>query len=216
MESLDYWRLCDELSIIYAALLIVGEDPSGNNSYIEDWHESNQPTGYQAAKTALTNAISSGVLPATIRRNLAKPHLEDSVTSKFMGNNAALQHSIDISLTTIKVNDLKTWLITRGFKTGFFFPQTEIDKPDYLDINHPNYSQKLGAAIESWLAITENPELLKAKTVKKALTIYLRIHAFRFGLIKDDGNPNEQGIEEIAKIANWETKGGAPKTPSEI
>lgn len=44
--------------------------------------------------------------------------------------------------------------------------------------------------------------------------IWLRSHAGRFGLIKDDGNPNESGIEEVSKVANWETKGGAPKTPS--
>ena len=32
-------------------------------------------------------------------------------------------------------------------------------------------------------------------------------------LTKDDGNPNQLGIEEVAKIANWSVKGGAPKTP---
>ena len=42
---------------------------------------------------------------------------------------------------------------------------------------------------------------------------WLRRHADQYGLTKDDGNPNEQGIEEIAKIANWDSKGGAPKTP---
>ena len=29
MDALDYWRLCDELSVVQAALLIVDEDPSG-------------------------------------------------------------------------------------------------------------------------------------------------------------------------------------------
>jgi len=43
--------------------------------------------------------------------------------------------------------------------------------------------------------------------------VWLRQHANEFGLTKEDGNPNEQGIEEVAKIANWDTKGGAPKTP---
>jgi hypothetical protein len=42
---------------------------------------------------------------------------------------------------------------------------------------------------------------------------HLAAHANEFGLTKEDGNPNEQGIEEVAKIANWDTKGGAPKTP---
>jgi hypothetical protein len=28
MDALDYWRLCDYLSVVQIALLIVGEDPS--------------------------------------------------------------------------------------------------------------------------------------------------------------------------------------------
>ena len=51
------------------------------------------------------------------------------------------------------------------------------------------------------------------KTVKQALVIWLRHHANKFALTKEDGKPNEQGIEEVAKIANWDAKGGAPKTP---
>jgi len=35
MEGLDYWRLNDELSIIQAALLIAGEDPSATAPYVE-------------------------------------------------------------------------------------------------------------------------------------------------------------------------------------
>ncbi len=114
MESLDYWRICDELSIIQIALLIVGEDPSGSNNYVEDWEYSNQPTGYQAAKTALSNAIISGDLPAVIRRNLGKAHLEDSDTEKWLGQKGEFKNDLDISLTTIKVKDLRTWLSKRG------------------------------------------------------------------------------------------------------
>jgi hypothetical protein len=38
MEGLDYWRLCDELSLIQAALLLAGEDPSATQQYVEDWN----------------------------------------------------------------------------------------------------------------------------------------------------------------------------------
>jgi hypothetical protein len=44
----------------------------------------------------------------------------------------------------------------------------------------------------------------------------LRLSLFfpdEFGLTKEDGSPNEQGIDDVAKIANWDTRGGAPKTP---
>jgi hypothetical protein len=110
------------------------------------------------------------------------------------------------------VEDLRTWLRSRGINTGFFFPTAEAE-PDYLSEFHPNYSAKLAAAIEAWKAVSASAELRRGKTVKQALIVWLRQHANKFGLTKEDGNPNEQGIEDVAKIANWDTKGGAPKTP---
>src|SRR5262249_59629063 len=37
MDALDYWRFCDEVSVVQAALLIVGEDPAASQEYIADW-----------------------------------------------------------------------------------------------------------------------------------------------------------------------------------
>src|SRR5262249_14982996 len=114
--------------------------------------------------------------------------------------------------TTIMVEDLRVWLRARGIKTGFFFPAPEVS-PDYLSEFHPSYSAKLAAAIEAWKAVSGDTELRRGKSVKQALIVGLRQHANEFGLTKEDGNANEQGIEDVAKIANWDTKGGAPKTP---
>jgi len=108
---------------------------------------------------------------------------------------------------------LRVWLKGRGFKSGFFFPQAT-EEPDFLDPKNENYAPKLAAAIGAWQAVNAEPKLTSGKTVKQALLKWLRQNADQFGLTKDDGNPNEQGIEEIAKISNWEPKGGAPKTPS--
>jgi hypothetical protein len=55
MESLDYWRLCDELTIVQAALLIAGCDPSVDAEYIEGWRPGERPLGYEAAKTAISH-----------------------------------------------------------------------------------------------------------------------------------------------------------------
>lgn len=51
-EDLNFWRLCDELSVIQAALLITGNSPSGEFRYAED--SSIKPAGYDAAKTAIS------------------------------------------------------------------------------------------------------------------------------------------------------------------
>ena len=65
MTSLDYWRLCEEMSVVHAALLIVGCDPSGGDDdgdycYVEHWAPPARPYGYEAAKTAITNALRKG------------------------------------------------------------------------------------------------------------------------------------------------------------
>jgi hypothetical protein len=195
MDAFDYWRLCDELSVIQAALLIVGEDPSQFED-IDNQQLSNRPLGYDAAKAALINAINGKRLSATVI------DAEDG-----FGNSRTDWHS-----TTVRVEDLRMWLKLRGFHSGFFFPAPKTG-PDYLSNDDANYSAKLAAAIRAWEAISAEPELRRGKSVKQALTIWLRQHANEFGLTKDDGSPNEQGIEEVAKIANWDTKGGAPKTP---
>jgi hypothetical protein len=196
MDELDHWRLCDEVSVVQAALLIVGEDPSERQGYIEKEQPKNKPSGYDAVRAALANAIKGNRLPANIS------HVDDQ-----FGNGG-----IDWYQTTVLVEDLRTWLKSRGVTTGFFFRIAE-DGPDYLSSSHDHFSPKLAAAIKAWLAITSDPELRRGKTVKQAIIVWLRQHANEFGLTKEDGNPNEQGIEEVAKIANWDTKGGAPKTP---
>lgn len=197
MEPLDYWRLCDEFSVVQAALLIVGEDPAQLQDDVDRNAPSYRPPGYDAARTAMMNAIKGKRLPATL------VDIEDD-----NGN----RYGPDWGQTRIAVEDLRTWLRSRGITTGFFFPAAEAG-PEYLSDFHPNYSAKLAAAIEAWTVVSGNPEIRRGKSVKQALVVWLRQHANEFGLTKEDGNPNEQGIEDVAKIANWDTKGGAPKTP---
>jgi hypothetical protein len=196
IDTLDYWRLCDELTVVQAALLIAGEDPSPTQDYIANWEPDRRPAHYVAAKAALMHAINGKRLSA----NVIEPIDKD------------VQPGPDWYQTTVLVEDLRVWLKSRGFERGFFFPAPKAG-PDYLSAGHQNYSSKLAAAIQSWQAVSEDRNLRQGKSVKQALAIWLRQHANEFGLTKDDGNPNEQGIEEIAKIANWDTKGGAPKTP---
>lgn len=190
MDALDYWRLCDEVSVVQAALLIVGEDPSHYQEFDgeQPWKS---PTGYDAAKTALLAAYRGKQLPA----------YPVEINGRFSE-----------CKTRIKVEDLRAWLKSKGTTTGFFFSRLQ-GGPDYLSQLHPNYSPKLAAAVEVWRAVSADQELRRGKSVKQALVIWLRQHATEFGLTKEDGGPNEQGIEEIAKIANWDTKGGAPRTP---
>ena len=225
MESIDYWRLCDEFNICQAALLIAGEDPSHNQYYVEGWSPENRPAGYEAAKMSLKNAISTYTLTAKIRyqaTGFIELLLTTSSLQKAQGKEAVeiegrkflARQNIDWGTTTVNREDLCNWLKVRGFNDGFFFiKNAQASLPNYINSLNENYSPKLAAAIEAWQAISSQPELSKAKSVKQAIVIWLRTNAGKFGLIKDDGLPNENGIEEVAKVVNWETKGGAPKTP---
>ena len=72
----------------------------------------------------------------------------------------------------------------------------------------------IAAAIRAWEHVTTNQMLLEGKTPKQALEKWLRENARDYGLTKDDGKPNELGITDAAKVANWKMDGGAPKTPN--
>lgn len=85
------------------------------------------------------------------------------------------------------------------------------DAPDYLDPQNPRYAPKLAAAVRAWQSVTD----AGGKHPKQALAKWLREHAAEYGLTDDEGKPNETGIEEAAKVANWQPGGGAPKTPGE-
>jgi len=229
-QLMDFWRLCDELTVIQAALLIVGIDPSSEEgSYCEGWRTHEQPKGYVAAKAALCHAINAGRLTAKIRHSARERGWADkladieageadflTVKGSTLEEDEVLSPSEDFAyrafpdwtLTTVQVDALREWLIQRGMKPAFFFPQAA-DAPDYLDPRHARYAPKLAAAIGAWLAV-QDPQ---GKHPKQALMKWLREHSAEFGLSDEEGKPNEQGIEECAKVANWQPGGGAPKTP---
>jgi hypothetical protein len=197
LDVLDYWRLCDELNVIQAAMLIAGEDPSGGSGSAKDGNLQTRPTGYEAAETAISNALRLGSIKGRLIYLFEDPRDDDS---------------IDLSNSRVDVESLRSWLASRGVRTGFFFPNPT-DAPDYLDPNHPRYAPKLAAAVHAWLA-TGDESAIRGKSPKQALVKWLRENAARFGLADDDGKPNETGVEETAKVANWQPSGGAPKTPT--
>jgi len=205
MESLDYWRLCDELSVIQAALLIVGSDPGTDASYVEGWDPESRPPGYEAAKTAISNALRSGQLSGKIVRrtqgvwdNFSENHHEEEI-----------EDSVNPAESRVEVPSLKSWLAGRGFATGFFLPQGT-PAVAYLDQSHPRFAPKLAAAVKAWQAA--EGASLAGKSPKKMLLKWLRENAAELGLSDEEGKPNETGIEEAAKVANWQPGGGAPKT----
>ena len=214
MDELDLYRIADTLSLTDAAALLVGSKPSRVTPPSEfglpryhirlEMHQAD--ANFDAALRSLSHAVSRGTLAAN------KIFAGNYVHVRYNGGESdgywEPVGSLDPYATTVDVQDLRAWLAERGVNSGFFFPNST-GAPGYLDTRSNRYAPKLAAAVHAWQAVTDG----NGKHPKQALLKWLREHAAEYGLTDEDGKVNETGIEEVAKVANWQPGGGAPKTP---
>lgn len=198
-----FWRLADSVNIVQAALLIIGVEPQGTSEFIENWNHDSRPEGYAAARDSVLSAVQSGTLDGTI---------EFETYETFQGGEAPDESRISYNQSRVFVSSLIKWLEERGFETAAFVKPT-VKPKGFRDPGHPRYSPKLIAVVEAWESYDSESD--EPGTPKQRLSKWLRLNANRFGLTDDDGKPSENVIEELAKVANWATTGGAPKTRSE-
>ncbi|MCC0016722.1 MAG: hypothetical protein H6878_10675 [Rhodobiaceae bacterium] len=186
MEDIYFWRLSEELTIVQAALLVAGEDPSTAAEYVEGWEVEKRPPRYEAAKYAIKNALRGGRV---------KGRLVQEIEYDQNGNfSDYVEGSVDIRASVMEIDSLRDWLRDRGFTGGFFFPDSEAT-PGYLDPSNERYAPKLAAAVRAWIA-TDDPKALAGRHPKQALMKWLRENAATFGLTDDDGNPSESTLDE--------------------
>ena len=197
MQTIDFWRLCEELSFVQAALLLAGHDPSHLECNIDNRPTEKQPEGYPACRRSIESAVRQGKVKGSMEYSEA-----EFGDGRYLNNHSSL----------VEVDSLKSWLLSKGFHNHFFFFPDGVES-EFLDVDHPRYAPKLAAAVTAWRAL-DDPESLKAKSPKQALQKWLNLHAAQFDLCDSEGKPTESAIEEIAKVANWQTKGGAPSTPT--
>lgn len=195
----QYWQLCDELTINQAVLLILGQDPALG-------YFAGELPNFEALATAIVSAAENGEIAGTGKyRKVQKPD-----------GSWAMTDETDIHQSKIKMASLKAWLSDRKQHPPLLFPELTDAKdrisPSYLSNDHPRFAPKLRAAIDAWEAMENPTNLQLGKTPKQALKAYLTQNAIRLGLILANGKPNEQAIDEVAKIANWQSEGGAPRT----
>jgi hypothetical protein len=202
MEGVDYWRACKQLTIVQAVLLTLGLDPAIEGHYVERNAPENQPPGYVALKSALIEGIKTLLMLGDITP-LRK--FDDRVQAE-----VNIPDTVDCEKSIVFVDEYKFWLRERGIPSDFFSSMME-DEPDFLQPKNPRYAHRLAAAVKAWQAVGDEP--LAGHTPKQLLQTWLREHAAEFDLCLDNGKPNETGIEEVAKVANWRPLGGAPKTP---
>jgi hypothetical protein len=191
MQGLDRWKLADELNVYQIALLVAGYDPSDLAE-----HEFSWPAEVKQEVAPFLSAI----------KNAAK-------SGKFTFKEVSDINGTDWEESTIEIETFIAWMRQRNFADGFFIPNAA-EVSGIQNPNGPFYAVKLAAAVRAWTEVTSDPAMLNGKSPKKALEVWLRKHANEYGLTGKDGNPNNLGIEEICKVANWKPAGGASPTPS--
>lgn len=238
MDNLYPWRLCDVLSLEDAAVLLAGYNPEEIDRCCNDTNFLQNYPGITPFRSALIGAVKAGTLKARIGYDahvrqwdeypgigwgVAKD-AEDGMTTIFFNKNP------NWSQTLIGVEELKRWLTKRGWTSGFFFPGNEIvteqekggtktnNSPDPKDKNSKFFSPKLAATIEAWETLQQDHKLQDANAVVKAATDWLTENAERLSILWTDPKtgkaaPPKSTITSMAKIINWNDKGGVNKTP---
>ncbi|MGZ8914005.1 MAG: hypothetical protein ACXW1Z_12975 [Methylobacter sp.] len=243
------WRLADPLTVLQAAALIAGVDPNvvrfniHGGVYFEyetGMTDSNGGGRVQTAYEALKNAANAGKLKAKIIHD-SRPITDSDQQSlidmsecgeyynpgyehlsgddEHFSNGYFVTNHPNWEKSLIEVDELRAWLAHKGYRTDFFFPDSN-DAPDYLDPKNPRYSPRMAAAVRAWLAM-EDENLRRGKSAKSGMEQWLTSNYKTLGLVhkRDNeknsykaGDMNKSAITEAAKIANWEDDGGAPKT----
>ena len=182
--------------------MVLGIEPQAFANDVEHNNEANQPDGYRAVKAGIIAGLRNEALHGSLR------YVEYTDTG---GNWNQDETKYDLHTSFVEVASLIGWLRSRGFSKGYFFSE-DPEQRGLKDANHPRYAPKLAAAVEAWESYDE--ESTAPGTAKQKLAKWLRLHAAEYGLTDDEGKPRESVIEALATIANWATKGGAPKAES--
>jgi len=202
-DELQYWKLSDVLTLPQAACLILNIEPSALGSeddqfwlrrtslpliLFEDFQYDQLDSSFRALLEVLRGAVESENLPSQSLTNAT---------------------GLSSSGILVSVSELKRWLKTKNMLPAFFFGERPDQSTEFLDPDNPRYSTRLAAAVRAWQAVTDT----KGISPKQALTNWLNENAKELGLVDKQGTPIKQTIEDIAKVANWQITGGAPKTP---
>lgn len=191
-SSIDFWRLNDILSVQQAAMLSVGVNPGevdlihGEDGYFQKKNTSNNINNYFTSPEYV--AVACAIRGAVSSGKINQNHEED-----------------------IYVDELKKWMEEKNFFPPFFFPDG-VTAEGFRDKRHPRYSAKLACAVSAWEAV-HTPA--RNKSPKQTIEAWVAENGMQFGLSHEDGVISKTAIEEIAKVVNWDTKGGANRTGGE-
>ena len=199
-EPSNIWRLHEELSILQAAYLVLNVDPAIERDLEQ------HPGGYAALEEAIARALKANVLEGRIEPRLKRKTWLDDHEPEI-----AEPGTVDERRSVVNVASLKKWLSDNGISPTFFFPGGS-PTLGFLDRGNRRYAPKLAAAFAAWQAL-EGVAVPAGKTTKGLIINWLTKNAKELQLV-EKGQPNLYTIEEIAKVVNWDLRGGAPTKAS--
>lgn len=124
LSSLDYWRLADELSVIDAAILITGNDPSekedvrDESGFIIGQQQRRDYDGYEAVFKALRLAVLSDKLRATVSCR-ARDAFDVDCSYSVMGEVIPRRREVDANFDEVSV-PFDTLIRMSDFKVSVF------------------------------------------------------------------------------------------------
>lgn len=195
----DLWLILSEVSVMEAALLIIGIEPQGVTQGLENMPDLSLPRGYLAARGAVVSAIQKGEIPG---------ELVDLTFIDEHGGWETDRTRLDFGRSRVEMMPLRQWLHERGYRDTFLKLEPR-GATGLRDPSNDRYSSKLAAVVAAWEEFADS--IAKTGTVKQKLEIWLRKNAARFDLLDDEGKPRDTIIRRLAQVANWSTSGGAPK-----
>jgi hypothetical protein len=213
-EISNSWRLCDEYTVVQAALLFAGCSPDSNEgTQCEEWKPHERPYGYEGAKQSISSALRKGLISGT----------NVEITEFDWNSNPCgeIPNTTDLKFSFVERDSLVLWLRSKGVTTGFFFPNVSTDIPGYLDPNNKRFAPKLAAAVKAWEAM-EDVNLLGNLKPKMAMERWLEVNYKALKLVQKQssvkdgysiGDMSKSAVKDVAAFANWETDGAPTKTP---
>lgn len=107
-------------------------------------------------------------------------------------------------LGELSTEDLKCWLRNENVE----IPSLGIESanvPAYMNPTHEKYAPKLAIAVKAWEHFYINGLTYPNRSPKDNIKAWLEENA-------ESSSLSKEAKEEIAKIVNWQPKGGAPKS----
>ncbi|WP_282064863.1 hypothetical protein [Aliiroseovarius marinus] len=113
----------------------------------------------------------------------------------------------DWERSTVKVDELKDWMLKRGRRPSFFFPDTGEDSEAFRNPAHEHFSAELDFAVTVWQALL--PERKYVNGVKSAIEAWITANPEAW----NGSDPISQAAKDrIITLVNWNKGGGAPKS----